>query len=79
MDSKVIELLKSLPKEKLAELTKEASKASSKADIVDIASKVGVSVSDEQADAVLKAFSENVAVEGDDLDNVSGGCNTSEC
>lgn len=78
MDKKVIELMKSIPKDKLDELTKAAAKATSKEQIVEIGQKVGINVTDDQADAVLKAFSEAVSVKGEALDAVSGGCHV-EC
>ncbi len=78
MDKKVLELMKAIPKAKLAELTKLAAKAVSKEEILEIAKKEGIAITLEQAEAVLNAFSEAVSVKGEALDAVSGGCG-SQC
>lgn len=73
MDTKVVELMKSIPKDKVEGLIKLASKAESADAIMELAKNAGIEITGEQAEGVLKAFSEKVAVSDDDLDKVSGG------
>lgn len=73
MDKSLIALLKSIPKDKREDIVKLAGKAETKEQVLELAKKVGIDVSDEQAESILKAFSEKAAVSDDDLDKVSGG------
>ena len=73
MDNQVTELLKSIPKDELPELIKAASKAVDIDQILALAKEKGIAITNEQAEAVLKAFSEKVSLSADDMDNVSGG------
>ena len=79
MDKSVIELMKSIPKDKVEDLIKLASKAENAEAIMELAKNAGIKVSVEQAEAVLKAFSEKAAVSDDDLDKFSGGSDCGEC
>ena len=73
MDKQLTELLKSIPEDKLPELIKAASKAVDKEKLFALANEAGLSITEEQAEAVLKAFSEKVSLSSDDMDNISGG------
>ncbi len=79
MNAEVMDILKKFPQDKVKEIIKLASKEENAAGITKIAESYGVSISEEQADTVLKAISEKVEVKGDDLDKVSGGWCDSEC
>ena len=73
MNNDVMEILKSIPKDKAKDLIKLAAKEENAEGIAKLARANGIALSDEQATAILKAFSEKVEVAGDDLDKVSGG------
>ncbi len=79
MDLEVMEILKAVPKDKAKELIKLAAKEENAAGIVKIANDNGITLTEEQAQAVLKAFSEKLEVAGDDLDKVSGGGSCGGC
>ncbi len=79
MDLEVMEILKDVPKDKAKELIKLAAKEENAAGIVKIANDNGITLTEEQAQAVLKAFSEKLEVAGDDLDKVSGGGSCGGC
>jgi len=79
VNAEVMEILKNIPKDKVKDLIQLASKEENVEGIVKIANDNGIKITNEQAEAVLKAFSEKVAVSGDDLDKVSGGSSCGGC